>query len=121
MNTHSLPARRPLVPEDLQRRPRDYLARAAGAHLLARINGGSPEAAAETLFGKSDEPTRLVLRSATSPATMTASGWASELARASVGSFIGSLAPSWASGRLISQGLKASLDGVSSLLVPEVT
>src|SRR4051794_16661138 len=96
-------ARRPLVPEDLQRRPRDYVSRAATAHFVARADPAhysSPDDAAVKLFGR-DDPAAMLVRAATSPATMTASGWASQLAVASVGTFLGTLAPDWASGRLI--------------------
>jgi hypothetical protein len=64
-------------------RPAAYVVRAAACHVRAGLNlvGGrvcSPEAAVKELGY--DLPTQLLLRSATSAADLTSSGWAQQLA-----------------------------------------
>src|SRR4051812_5675730 len=101
-------------------RPADHLVRAANAHLhytLDPITHGSPEKAARSLYGNTEEATALITRGVTAPATTTTSGWASQIAVASVADFVSSLAPS-AAAQLINRGLRVSLVGKSSISVP---
>ena len=71
-------------------RPSDHLIRAVAANMLQTIEG-SGGAQVDALIGRhwpKDEVTPLVLRAATNPATMTTSGWASQLAGTSVADFL---------------------------------
>src|SRR4051812_41665227 len=88
----------------------DHLVRAAAAHVRHEALRGrykSAEDAARQMFGR-DEVTDIVLRAATSPATIGTSGWASQLAQSAVADFVVGLAPVSAAAELISRGLRVS-------------
>jgi hypothetical protein len=55
-------------------RPAQYLTRTAACYARAHVNGGSPERIARDLFD--DRVTRLVVRAATTQATITDPTWA---------------------------------------------
>src|SRR4051812_1235320 len=94
MNTYSLPARRPLVPEDVRSRgrPSDHLIRLIVAQGRNRYSGEDPERVAATTW-PDDRVVRLLTRAASGPATTTTSGWANVLATTVVSDLIVSLGP----------------------------
>jgi hypothetical protein len=71
------------------------------------------------MFGR-DEPTLIVLRTATAPASTTVSGWASDLAAHSLIDFLVGLAPLSAGAALIARGLRVSMQGFGAVTVPNI-
>src|SRR6516165_395648 len=69
-------------------RPRDVVDRALAAHFLAYANGRQSVAD----FIRDDLPVRLLLRSASAPATSATTGWAAELAATAVADVVASIA-----------------------------
>ena len=116
---------RNLVPEDLDRTPArpsaaKYLPRAAFAHARHALDGShstSAERIARALW-KHDDTTPMILRGATSPATTTTSGWASQLAVSAVGDFVTSLEPISAGAKLLDAAVRVDLTGVNSISFP---
>jgi hypothetical protein len=100
--------------------PSDHLVRAAAAHVRKAL---SPNCAAtelaQEMFGR-DEPTQIILRAATAPASMTVSGWASDLAAQSLVDFLVGLAPLSAGAALMARGLRVSMQGFGAVTVPNV-
>jgi hypothetical protein len=64
-------------------RPSTYLFRAGASFVHGHITGSTPERAARELFG-TDPVTAEILKAASSPAQMTTTGWAAELARLAI-------------------------------------
>jgi hypothetical protein len=107
---------KPFLPSDRSAsdRPRDVYYRAAAAFAIARLNRRDPL----QLTGD-DGAVNLLLRSATNPATLTDANWASKLAGTAVADVIASLGPrKSAVSELVNRGMKVSLDGFASVLVP---
>src|SRR5262245_54255191 len=73
------------LPEDLglkRTRPCVHLFRAAASVVRSAVERGTtPEMVARKLFGRTDEPTQILLRAASNPAETTATGWAAEIAQ----------------------------------------
>src|SRR5215472_16064308 len=81
------------LPEDLglkRARASTYVVRAAAAHLRALVTHRTPERAAKELFGD-DPATEIVLKASSSPAAMTQTGWAAELAQHGVRDLVASV------------------------------
>src|SRR5262245_13816542 len=95
-------------------RPRDVIDRAIAAHFLAYINGRR----SVDDFVRDDLPARLLLRSATAPATSATTGWAAELAATAVADVISSIAPVSAGAALIGLGLQVPFDSAAAVRVP---
>ena len=94
------------------------LARAGASVLRSYTTGSSPERCAEKM-GFRDPATLEVLRkSATSPATTTQVGWATELTAAAIYDQVQSITSISAAAAVIDRGLKLSLDRVAELRVP---
>jgi hypothetical protein len=114
--------RAPAIPlrPDYSARPRAgvHLERAALVAARRAIGAGTEAQIIRSLWGADDQVTGLVLRAAVPPATTTAAGWAAALAVQVVGDFIIGLGPVSAAARLIEAGLRVSLDGVDSVLIP---
>jgi hypothetical protein len=108
--------RKPLVPEDLQRngRPRDVVDRCLSAHFLAKANGDQPV----DNFIRNDLPARILMRSASSPASVSGSGWADALAMTAVADVVSSIAPASAGAALIGLGLQVPFDRAAAVRVP---
>src|SRR5262245_46054628 len=89
-----MPAASATRPGAAKLRPSTHLYRAAAAHAISRIRGmgEDPESIARQLFGD-DEPTQLVLKAATVPASIATSTWAGVLAGQAVADAIVGLAP----------------------------
>jgi len=66
-----------------------------------------------------DHTTEVILRAATTQATITDPGWAGSLARAATGDFIASLAPISAGAKLLEQAPRVTLDGYRQLNIPQ--
>src|SRR5262245_20759308 len=105
-------------PPGARLRPADHIYRAAHAALIGHVHKTGADRAARELFGDSDQVTPLVLRSATNPATLATSGWASQLASAAVSDLPVALSPQSAAAELIRRGLTVSLAGYGSITVP---
>jgi HK97 family phage major capsid protein len=107
------------LPEDVglkRKRPRDYLYRAASAHIRAHLKGDSVERHAKEMFG--DPVTDLVIRAASSAATTTSPSWASALAQQVVDDSIMAIATLSAAAGLISRGMKIDFARRASIRVP---
>jgi hypothetical protein len=66
-------------------------------------------------------PVDLVLKAATAPATLTTSGWASQLASQAVADFVLNLGPVSAGAQLLKRGLSLNFSGSGAILVPTIT
>jgi hypothetical protein len=95
-------------------RPRDVVDRALAAHFLAYANGRQLVAD----FIRDDLPVRLLLRSASAPATAATTGWAAELAATAVADLVASIAPVSAGAALIGLGLQVPFDSAAAVRVP---
>jgi Phage capsid family len=117
MKSRPLPVR--LRPDySYQPRAADYLTRAvaAVAHEATFKQSTAVEFAREE-WG--DHTTEVILRAATTQATITDPGWAGSLARAATGDFVASLAPISAGARLIAQGVRVPLDDYQQVNIPQ--
>jgi hypothetical protein len=124
MNTHQ-PIHRPFpLPRDLAepRQASHVLARAVLA--MARTVYDADRTAAVDIarqLWKGDAATlEIVQRAATSPATITTSGWASQLAATAVADVISNLGPASAGSELIRQALNLEWGRAASLRVPTI-
>jgi len=86
------------------------------ARLLAAKNRSAVDIAAREW--PDDQVTPIVLRAATAPATLTTSGWASQLAVTAIPDFIGLMGPASAGSLLLQRGLSLTFDGNGGILVP---
>jgi hypothetical protein len=116
---------RPFLPGEDRRdgvRPSDYLVRAilacAQANLGENRGIGAERLAAEMWPG--DEPTRLVLRAATEPATTGTSGWASELAASTTSDLVLTLGPTAAAGELFRLGTALAFGQTAQINLPGI-
>ena len=100
-------------------RPADNLVRCAVAILRGQPGTGGPEAILQTLY-PDDQPSPLLLRAATTPATLTGSAWADALATPSVSDFIATMGPASASSALFRSGLQVSLAGHDAVTIPSL-
>jgi capsid protein len=107
----------PLLPSDLAK-PEQAVVRAAIAHFLFFVDGASPEDHVRRSWPRDTATRMLVQRAAVSPTDTTA---AAAITRTSVGSFIASLRPVSAAGRLIDAGTRISLDGQKAVVLPGVS
>jgi hypothetical protein len=109
---------KPLVPEDIKKaRPAIYLFRAAACHLRAHAEKTTPAAITRQMF-KGDVVTDLVIRAASSPASLTGAGWADALAALSIEDLVMQIASVSAAAALVQRGLKLSFDHFASIRVP---
>jgi len=126
----TVPSRRPipLKPDfgrERQNRPADHLVRAACVALKWAAIPPAVQAEKKIsdieilrdLFGE-DQPTEILLRSATNPATLTGTGWAADVAVAAMADFIAVLAARSAGAALIARGLQVPMDGYSGVQIP---
>jgi hypothetical protein len=67
-----------------------------------------------------DQVTLAITKAATSPASLTTSGWASQLATTAVADFVGSLGPASAGATLLKRGLQLSFDSAGGISVPGI-
>jgi Phage capsid family len=107
------------VPEDLDARASDCLVRTVIAGARNYLDPGRPDAerTARTLW-PDDGATGLLVKSATNPATLTTSGWASQLAATAVADFIQGLGPASAGAALLARGLQFQFGGKAAILAP---
>jgi hypothetical protein len=121
MKSRPLPVR--LRPDySYQPRAADYLLRAvaAVAHETTFKHSTAKQTALE--FAREDwgdDTTEIILRAATTPATIAAPGWAGSLARAATGDFVASLAPISAGAKLLEQAVRVTLDGYLQINIPQ--
>jgi Phage capsid family len=111
---------KPFLPEDagLKRaRPCVYLHRAAAAHVRSFLTKESPERCAKQMFGN-DTVTDMVLRAASSPATVGTAGWAGVLAQQVVDDTVASITSVSAAAGLFTRGTKTSFDGAAQIKIP---
>jgi hypothetical protein len=99
-------------------RAANYLARAAAATLRAYTTGLTAERAAEKMFPRDHATLEVLRKSATSPATTTTVGWATELAAVAIYDQVQSITSISAAAAVIDRGLKLSLDRVATMRVP---
>jgi hypothetical protein len=97
-------------------RPAVYIIRAGCAHLRAFVEKSTPINVARAMFA--DPVTDIILRSATSAADSTSSGWAKELAGVAIYDTIQSITSISAAAALIDRGLKLNMAGVAEMRVP---
>lgn len=101
-------------------RPSDHLFRAVLANVFAFIERRSDvEKIAATLW-PDDTATPVLVKAAVSPATMTTSGWASQLVRTAVSDFILNLGAASAGSALLKRGVSLSFAGAGGIFVPSV-
>jgi hypothetical protein len=120
------PKRRSFIPEDRppafrRLRASTHLYRAASVHVrkAATKDRSEPEAIARTLFGNTDEPTRILLqRAASTQATTTTTGWAAEIAQHSVRDMIADITSISAAAEIIGRGLQVDLGTFAQLTIP---
>jgi hypothetical protein len=94
-----------------------YLFRSAAATLRARVDRANPEAVARTMFS-GDPVTGILTRAATTPATITGTGWADALAATSIQDLLMQIASVSAAAALIGRGLQLDFAGYASIKVP---
>jgi hypothetical protein len=82
------------------------------------VGGRSPEKVAQSVGGDAGQVAGLILRSAVSGATTTASGWAAELASRGVSDFLTHLSPASAMAEVIRRGAVIPLDDYASISLP---
>jgi hypothetical protein len=112
-------ARRPLSYFSNARDPGSTLIRLVGAQLLARVGRRPVDEIIDELW-PDDDATPILLKAATAPATTTTSGWAAELAQASVADFFVSMGPASASALLLSRGLQFTFGPTANIIVPGI-
>jgi hypothetical protein len=95
-------------------RPRDVVDRALASHFLAKVNGEQPVAD----FIRDDLPVRLLTRTASTPASLSGSGWADTLAMTAVADVIASIASVSAGAALIGLGLQVPFENAAAVKVP---
>jgi hypothetical protein len=101
-----------------ERQLTNTLFRTAAVILRAHATDTSVDAAARKLYGK-DHGLDLVLRAATSPATVTTPGWASTIAHDVIRSdLIAKITALSAGAALMEAGIKVDLTGVGSITIP---
>ena len=97
--------------------PADHLIRAAVVASRRGVKGGDQQRMLAETYGD-DAPTDILLRAATAPAMIGTTNWASQLAVQSVADFVVGLAPVSAGAELIRRGLRVTLYGAGSVLIP---
>jgi hypothetical protein len=108
-----------LIPADLRPTPIDHITRAITA--LAMAGPVDAERAVIKLWPR-DEHTQLIVRAATSPASTSGSGWASQLTAQAVGAFLNSVAVKSAAARLFDLCPRIGLgNGFASISLPMLT
>jgi hypothetical protein len=98
-------------------RPSVYLYRAGAAHVRSHASRSTPTAAARALFGN-DIVTDVVLRTASTQATLGSLSWAGALGQAAVDDSIMAIATFSAGAELIQRGMKVDFAGRASLRIP---
>lgn len=98
-------------------RPAVHLVRAAAATLRAFVTKSTPERCAEQMWGR-DVVTLEILRSASTQATTTTTGWAKELAGVAIYDLVQSITSQSAAADLIGRGLRLNMDGIAEMRVP---
>ena len=109
------------LPSDLgleATRPATYLARAATAMFRGYAKKMTAERAAELMFARDNVTLEILRRSATTPATTSTTGWATELARIAIFDLVQSATSVSAAAELIERGLKLNIDGIAEFRVP---
>src|SRR5262245_52988292 len=96
---------------------RQYLYRAAAAHVRAFRLQQTPQRSAKDLFGD-DEPTGLILRSAQTQATIASPTWAGALAQQAIEDAVMAIASVSAAAALIQRGMKIDFSGRASIRIP---
>jgi hypothetical protein len=99
-------------------RAANYLARAGAATLRSYTSGLSADRCAEKMFPRDHATLEVLRKSATSPATTTTVGWATELAAVAIYDQVQSITSISAAAAVIDRGLKLSLDRVATMRVP---
>jgi hypothetical protein len=109
---------KPLVPEDIRReRASVYFYRAAAATLRAHAKNCSPERACRELFER-DTATELLLKAASSPATISNSTWAGALAATAIEDVVMEISSVSAFAALVQKGLKLDFGQYSQIKAP---
>jgi len=118
MSERPFPLPRDLLGNGKRDRPATHVWRAAAAHLRAAITRNtSPREIARELW-HDDQPTQLILRAATGPATTTGSGWADAIAQHAVRDVISTITTLSAGAEVLSRGLQAPLETWAQLTIP---
>ncbi|MGJ5088503.1 phage major capsid protein [Bradyrhizobium sp. HKCCYLRH1065] len=112
--------RLPLATDRFRHRACNTFMRAATATLVAAANNSFSAAVAKQHWAD-DIDTPLLLKAATSPATMSSSTWAGSLASTAVADLISVMGGASASAALLAQGLELEFDGANGIVVPGVT
>jgi hypothetical protein len=98
-------------------RPAQYLYRAGAAHVRSHVTRSAPEAAARSLFGK-DVVTDVVLKAASTQATIGIPSWAGALGQAAVDDSVMAIATTSAAAGLIQRGMKIDFAERASIRLP---
>jgi hypothetical protein len=98
-------------------RPAVYLYRAGAAHVRSHLSRSSPFGAARELFGN-DVVTDIVLRAATTQATVGTPSWAGALGQAAVDDSVLAIATASAAAGLIQRGMKIDFAERVSIRIP---
>jgi hypothetical protein len=118
MKSRPLPVR--LRPDySYQPRAADYLLRAVGAVAHETTFKQSMTAVEFARDQWGDDTTEVILRAASTQATITDPGWAGSLARAATGDFVASLAPISAGAKLLEHAPRVTLDGYRQINIPQ--
>jgi hypothetical protein len=103
----------------VRRPPGQSLVRAAYAVAKTKNLFGNPVDTARELFPDDRAAVALLTRTDKVPANITAGVWGSNLSGQAVGEFISSLGPMSAAARLIDAGVRLSITGGQSVLLPK--
>jgi hypothetical protein len=104
-------------PAALRSRSAEVLVRAVAAHAIAELQPSHVSTVVKQYWPE-DRDTELITRAATTPATITGSGWASNLASTALADFIASMAPASAAAQLLELGLQLQFSRASAIMVP---
>jgi len=109
---------RPLVPEDTTRpRASSYFFRAAAATLRAHVRKCEPEQACRELFER-DAVTPILLRAASTAATISNSTWAGALAATAIEDLVMEISSMSAAAALMQKGLKLDFGAYAQIKAP---
>jgi hypothetical protein len=119
----SRPDRIPLRPDygAARQRAADVFVRTATAYLLSYANKGEPIADVLARHYRGDRSVELLTRAASSPATLTGTGWADSLAATATPDFLISIGPQSAGATVLRRCLSFQFDGDASLKIPSIT
>src|SRR5262245_21580556 len=104
-------------PAALRSRSAQVLVRAVAAHAIAEFQPSHVSTVVKQYWPE-DRDTELITRAGSNPATITGTGWASNLASTALADFIASMGPTSAAAQLLELGLQLQFSRATAIMVP---